>query len=31
MSKQNLYAIAVFIIFMITVGLSGASDLAQYI
>ena len=31
MNKQNLYNWLVVIIFMITTGLAGASDLAQYV
>ena len=31
MSKQDLYAIAVFLIFMVVSGLAGTSDLAQYL
>lgn len=31
MKRQDLYAITFFIIFMITIGLAGASDIAPYV
>lgn len=31
MKKQDLYAIVVFTLFMLVTGLTGASDIAQYV